>query len=174
MTPFEALYGFKPPMVAEVVLPDCPDLSAQEQLRNRQLATQVIKDNLQKAQARIKHQVDKHRTDRSFSVGDMVYLKLRPYRHTSLSTHGCLKLHSKFYGPFRILEKIGNAAYKLLLPEGCQLHDLFHVSQLKQHIGPSVVPSPELPPLDEKGTIKVAPATILQRRLIQRNNEPIT
>ena len=59
MTPFQALYGYQPPMVAEVVQPDYPDSSAQEQLRNRLVATQIIKDTLQKAQARIKHQADK-------------------------------------------------------------------------------------------------------------------
>lgn len=64
----------------------------------------------------------------------MVYLKLQPYRHTSLSIHKSLKLHSKYYGPFRILERIGKVAYKLLLPEGCQLHPVFHVSQLKKHL----------------------------------------
>jgi transposase InsO family protein len=174
MTPFQALYGFPPPMVAEVILPDCPDITAQEQLRNRQLALQVIKDNLLKAQARIKQQADKHRTEREFTVGDMVYLKIQPYRHTSLSTHKSLKLHSKFYGPFRVLARIGKAAYKLLLPTGCTLHDVFHVSQLKKHIGPQVVPSTELPLIDAKGTIKVAPDTILDRRMIPRNNEPVT
>jgi ribosomal protein L21E len=174
MTPFQALYGFPPPMVAEVILPDCPDITAQEQLRNRKLALQVIKDNLLKAQARIKQQADKHRTEREFTVGDMVYLKIQPYRHTSLSTHKSLKLHSKFYGPFRVLARIGKTAYKLLLPPGCTLHDVFHVSQLKKHIGPQVVPSTELPLIDAKGTIKVAPDTILDRRMIPRNNEPVT
>lgn len=128
MTPFQALYGFPPPLIVEDIMPDIPDISTQEQLLNRQLANQVIKDNLSKAQARIKNQADKHRLDQHFSVGDMVYLKLQPYRHTSLSTHRCLKLHSKYYGPFRVLEKIGKAAYRLLLPEGCQLHNVFHVS----------------------------------------------
>jgi hypothetical protein len=61
----------------------------------------------------------------------MVYLKIQPYSHTSLSTHRSLKLHSKYYGPFRVLERIGKAAYKILLPPHCQLHDVFHVSQLK-------------------------------------------
>jgi hypothetical protein len=68
-----------PPLVAEVVMPDCPDLNPQEQARNKQVATQVIKDNLLKAQARIKQQADRHRSEREFSVGDMVYLKLQPY-----------------------------------------------------------------------------------------------
>jgi hypothetical protein len=103
----------------------------------------------------------------------MVYLKLQPYRHTSLSIHKSLKLHSKYYGPFRILERIGKVAYKLLLPEGCQLHPVFHVSQLKKHLGPHVVPTPDLPLIDAKGNIKVAPVAILDRHMIPRNNEPI-
>ena len=86
-------------------------------------------------------------------MGDMVYLKLQTYRHTSLSDHRSLKLHSKFYGPFRVLERIGKAAYKLLLPDGCKLHNVFHVSQLKKHIGPTVFPGLELHLIDAKGTI---------------------
>jgi hypothetical protein len=104
LTAFQALYGFPPPLVAEVVLPDCPDDGGRNILQNRQLANQLIKDNLVKAQARIKHQVDKHRTERQLEVSDMVYLKVQPYRHSSLSIHKSLKLHSKYYGPFRILE----------------------------------------------------------------------
>ena len=65
ITPFQALYGFHPPMVVEVVLPDCPDDNAREILQNRQLATQLIRDNLIKAQSRIKHQADKNRKERT-------------------------------------------------------------------------------------------------------------
>jgi len=128
---------------------------------------------LLKAQARIKHQADKHRVERQLEVGDMVYLKIQPYRHSSLSIHRSLKLHSKYYGPFRVLEKVGKVAYKLLLPDHCHLHPVFHVSQLKKHIGPKVVPTQDLPLVDEHGNIKVAPHQILQRRMIPRNNEPV-
>lgn len=48
---------------------------------------------------------------------------------------------------------------------------MFHVSQLKKHLGSHAVPNRELPLIDEKGTIKVASAAILQRRMIPRNNE---
>lgn len=63
--------------------------------------------------------------------------------------------------------------YKILLPEGCQLHNVFHVSQVEKHMGPKAVPSTDLPLLDDKGNIKVAPVAVLQRRVISRNNEPV-
>jgi hypothetical protein len=71
------------------------------------------------------------------------------------------------------LAKVGETAYKLLLPEGCKLHPTFHVSQLKKHIGNKVVPSPDLPLVDDAGNVKVFLETILQRRAIPRNNEPV-
>ena len=64
-------------------------------------------------------------------------------------------------------------AYKLLLPEGSTLHPVFHVIQLKKHIGPRTVPTPDLPLIDANGNIKVAPEVVLERRLIPRNNEPV-
>ena len=107
-------------------MPDCPDEGARNILQNRKLANQMITDSLLKAQtARIKHQADKHRSERTLIVGDMTYLKIQPYTHSSLSIHRSLKLHSKYYGPFRVIERIGKVAYKLLLPETCHLHRIF-------------------------------------------------
>lgn len=103
----------------------------------------------------------------------MVCLKIQPYLQTSLSLHSSLKLHSKYYGPFRILERIGKVAYKLLLPDGCLLHPVCHISQLKKHIGPQIVPSAVFPLIDDKGNIKVAPKKIAERRVIPRNNQPV-
>jgi hypothetical protein len=121
----------------------------------------------------MKKYADKHRKERTFEIGDMVYLKIQPYRHTSLSIHRSLKLHSKFYGPYQVLAKVGETAYRLLLPEGCNLHPTFHVSQLRKHIGSKVIPSPDLPLVDEAGNAKVFPETILEQRAIPRNNEPV-
>ncbi|WVZ83700.1 LOW QUALITY PROTEIN: hypothetical protein U9M48_030821 [Paspalum notatum var. saurae] len=171
LTPFQAQYGFPPPMVSEDICTDCPNLTVQEQLRNRQVAQQVIKDNLQKAQNRIKHQADKNRQERQFAVGDMVYLKIQPYRHTSLSSHRSLKLHSKYYGPF----ESWNRLVELLTRSYCLkvAHYMTFFIQLKKHLGPKAVPSADLPLIDSKGTIKVAPAALLDHRLIPRNNEPV-
>ncbi|KAM3366314.1 hypothetical protein ACQJBY_015640 [Aegilops geniculata] len=174
MTPFQALYGFPPPMVAESALPDTICEDNENLLQNRELAVEVIKQNLLKAQARMKFFADRSRKEREFVVGEMVYLKLQPHRHTSLSLHKHIKLHSKFYGPFRVISKIGNHAYKLLLPEDCQLHDTFHFSQLKRHIGPKVVPSSKLPLVGSDGTIRIEPEAILERKLIPRKQGNIS
>lgn len=168
MTPFQALYGFPPPLIAETSLPEFISMDSAELAQNRELVTQLLKENLQKAQSRMKQFADRKRIPREFQVGTMVYLKIQPYRHTSLSIHRHFKLHSKYYGPFRILEKIGKCAYKLLLPDDCKLHPTFHVSQLKQHIGPEVVPHPYLPLVDDQGQIRLEPEAVLERRLIPR------
>jgi transposase InsO family protein len=168
MTPFQALYGFPPPMIVELNLPialDSPDVEQQQQ---QEVTAEIIKDNLVKAQARMEVYADKHGKEREFEVRDMVYLKIQPYRHTTLSIHRYLKLHSKYYGPFRVLARVGATAYTLLLPEHCKLHPTFHVIQLKKHLGNSVVPSPHLPLVNEHGHIQVAPEAVLERKLIPR------
>lgn len=173
MSPYQALHGIKPPLLAELLLPG----SLLEGERNKQEAKaallETIKSHLVKAQARMKYFADQHRQERTLEVGDMVYLKMQPYRHNSLGLHSSLKLHSRYYGPFRVLERIGSVAYKLLLPVTSQIHHVFHVSQLKKHLGSRAVPEQGLPLIDAEGRILSTPLAVLDRRLIPRNNEPV-
>jgi hypothetical protein len=61
----------------------------------------------------------------------------------------------------------------LLLPENYAIHLVFHINQLKKHIGPKVIPQPNLPLTDSDGNIKMFPEKLLDRRKIPRNNEPV-
>lgn len=46
---------------------------------------QVLKENLVKAQQRMKYFADLKRTDRVLAIGDWVYLKLQPYKQQSVA-----------------------------------------------------------------------------------------
>ena len=88
------------------------------------------------------------RIEQSFEVGDLVYLRLQPYRQTSLKQKGAKKLEPRFYGPYKVSRRVGEVAYELELPEGSKIHNVFHVSCLKKAVGQQVTTSSKLPPLE--------------------------
>lgn len=132
-----------------------------------------LKANLHKAQERVKHYTDKSISERQLQVGDMVYLKMQPYRQITFGLRGSLKLRSKFYGPFRVLEKIGPVAYLLQLLEHAAIHPVFHVSRLKKHLESHAVPIRGLPLVGENGKIKTEPVAVLDRRVVPHRNEHV-
>ena len=97
-------------------------------MQNRELMHALVKKHLLRAQARMKRQADKGRSERTFAVGDMVFLKLQPYVQTIVMGCSNNKLPFKFFGPFKILQRIGTVAYKLELPASAAIHNVFHVS----------------------------------------------
>lgn len=108
----------------------------------------------------MKANTDKHRRDTQFSIGDWVYLRLRPYRQKSMAP-SYTKLAKRFYGPYQVIVRIGPVAYKLALPDTSRIHNVFHVSLLKLHQGPSPATEAPLPPLAIDHHLVVSPLTNL-------------
>lgn len=73
--------------------------------------------------------------DVTFEVGDGVFLMAQIYKFKSSASRPNEKLSSRFYGPFEVVKKIGNGAYRLALPTHSNIHLIFHVSRLKRAIG---------------------------------------
>ena len=48
----------------------------------------------------------------------------------------CQKLSPRYCGPFKILKKIGDVAYRIELLEGIKAHPVFHVSKMKRKLHP--------------------------------------
>ena len=77
----------------------------------------MIRDRLKVAQSRQKSYADSKRKETIYEVGDRAYLRVSPRRGTKhFGVKG--KLAPRFVGPYRVLERMGEVAYKLELPEG--------------------------------------------------------
>jgi hypothetical protein len=128
MTPFKALYNYDPLSFVEISFGDSRAPIVQDWVQQSQNILRELKDHLQREQNQQKVQADKHRVDHTFEVGDLVYLRLQPYRQDSIKRSGAEKLQPHFFGPYRINMKIRAIAYELELPQGSRIHNVFHVS----------------------------------------------
>ena len=112
----------------------------------------------------MKQQVDQHRSERSFDVGDYVFLQLQPYKQMSLKqAKKDNKLLPKYYVPYKLLQIISTLAYKLELPTS-RVHLVFHVSCLKKVIVEKLLVQEILPKLDEVGKIILEPEVVMEIR----------
>ncbi|GJY61941.1 putative reverse transcriptase domain-containing protein [Tanacetum coccineum] len=130
--PFEALYGRKcrsPVCWAEV---GEVQLTGPEIVQETTEKIVQIKQRMQAARDRQKSYADLKRKPMDFQVGDKVMLKVSPWKGVvRFGKRG--KLNPRYVGPFKVLEKVGEVAYKLELPqELSRVHNTFHVSNLKK------------------------------------------
>nr|GEY86702.1 putative reverse transcriptase domain-containing protein [Tanacetum cinerariifolium] len=130
--PFEALYGRK-----------CHSSIYWEEVRDAQLTGPEIihettekiiqiKSRIQATPDRQKSYVKLKRKPMDFQVGDRVMLKVSPWKGVvCFGKHG--KLNPRYIGPFKVLSKVGDVAYRLELPQQLsRVHNTFHVSNLKK------------------------------------------
>jgi hypothetical protein len=76
----------------------------EDHIENQQQVLQILKDNLIMAHNHMKQQEDQHCSERSFEVGDWVFLRLQPYKQMSLKhAKKDNKLSPKYYDPYKVL-----------------------------------------------------------------------
>ena len=147
--------------------------SLNERVQELQNQAVVLKEQLSRAQNKMKLSADKHRSDKEYQVGELVLLKLQPYAQSSLVNRPYPKLSFKYFGPYKVTERIGRAAYRLDLPENSQIHPVFHVSQLKPFL-PNYTPVfSVLPKVAELDIQVLLPEAILERRLVKKGGKAV-
>ena len=99
-----------------------------------------------------------------------MFLKLQPYVQSSVVHRANHKLAFKYFGPFLILEKIGEVASRLQLPASSRIHPVFHVSQLKRWVQPHQEVLRSLPSADAHLQF---PVKILQERIRRADNRSV-
>jgi len=132
----------------------------------------LVKFHMRRAQDRMKQLAYKHRYDRKLQIGDLVYVKLHPYRQVSIAFRSNAKLTPKYYGPYPVLDQIGAVAYKVQLSPNSLIHNVFHISQLKKFIGETSI-FVNCPNTDEEISHK-EPEVILDRMTVKRGTKAVT
>lgn len=174
MTPFQALYGYPPPLLLSYIPGTSNNQSVDQTLQGRDKVIKILKENLEEARNRMKIQADRHRTERTFEEGKWVYLRLQPFRQKSLALRRNMKLSPRYFGPFQVEKKIGQVAYRLKLPPSSRIHPTFHVSCLKKKVGNSIQPLATLPPVDSQGEVLPKPEKVIDCRLKKEGNRGVT
>ncbi|GKA78756.1 putative reverse transcriptase domain-containing protein [Tanacetum coccineum] len=130
--PFEALYGRK------CRSPVCWTEVGEAQILGPKLIQETIEkimqiqQRMQAARDRQKSYADLKRKPMEFQIGDKVMLKVSPWKGV-VRFGKRWKLNPRYVGPFKVLVKVGEVAYKLELPEELsRVHNTFHVSNLKK------------------------------------------
>jgi hypothetical protein len=170
-TPYEILYGVVPPIHVPYTPKDSPVEAVNHYLTQQEEMFKEIRSNLLQSQHRMTQQANNKRRERSFSVRDLVYAKLQPYRQKLVHKRVSHKLSAKYYGPYAVIKKIGTVVYELQLPATAAIHPVFHVSQLKKHVGHHAVHS-NLPTPQHRSLLQ--PLQVINRRMIKRGNVAIT
>ncbi|KAL6579139.1 hypothetical protein OROMI_009355 [Orobanche minor] len=126
------------------------------------------------AQSRQKSYADVRRRPFEFEVGDHVLLKVSPTKGVfRFGRKG--KLSPRFIGPFEILERVGELAYRLALPPSLShVHSIFHISQLRKYVPDAshIIDYDEIE-VAEDVTFEERPLKILERREKQLRHKTI-
>jgi hypothetical protein len=173
MTPFELVYGRKPPPLVPssqgTTLVDAVD----SRLVDRDALLDRARHHLLTAHNRMKQRYDHHR-EVTYAVGDWVWLKLQSHRQLSVRQGHYHKLAPKFFGPYLVVSKVGEVAYRLALPTTAKIHDVFHVSMLKPFKGTPPVVAPDLPAdvsYLSSESAQLVPYSILAQRFLQGHRQ---
>ncbi|OIT32285.1 hypothetical protein A4A49_14426 [Nicotiana attenuata] len=132
-----------------------------------------LKVNLTHAQVQMKLYVDAKRREVVFQPGDLVYLHMQPFKLRSLAKKVNQKLSAGYYGPYTVLSKIGEVAYRLGLPPHSLVHPVFYVSWLNRVVKDST-PVQQLPPfLSEELEMQVQPKSVVDCRTLLNGSQEV-
>ena len=135
-TPFFLNYGrhpVTPMMLLSKVEPATGNESVDDFVVRMQTDLIRAKELIAKAQERQVAQANKHRRDKTFVVGDKVYLSA-DFIRVKKADDARDKLSPRAYGPYRIKRVLSPVTYELELPPTVRIHPVVHISALREHL----------------------------------------
>nr|KYP49956.1 Transposon Ty3-G Gag-Pol polyprotein [Cajanus cajan] len=174
MAPFEALYGRR------CRTPLCWYQDGESVVVGPELILQttekvkLIQEKIKTAQSRQKSYADKRRKPLEFAEGEHVFLKVTLTSGVGKALKA-RKLTPRFVGPYQIIQRVGPVAYRLALPPFLSnLHDVFHVSQLRKYVYvPSHVVELDDVQVKENLTFEKLPVVVVDHKLKELRGKSI-
>ncbi|XP_019434813.1 PREDICTED: uncharacterized protein LOC109341363 [Lupinus angustifolius] len=162
MAPYEALYGRKcrTPICWFEIEENL--VLGHDVVQETTEKIKMIRENMRVAQSRQKSYYENRRKSIEFQEGDHVFMRVVPTTGIGRVLKS-RKLTPRVIAPYQILKRIGLVAYQIALPPLLSnLHNVFHVSQLRKYIrDPSHILEPDSIQLKENLTFKTLPMRIV-------------
>jgi hypothetical protein len=127
---------------------------------------QIIIQRIKEAQDRQKSYSNAHHVNRSYEVGDRVFLQAKLHKSSIKFGKGAI-LSPRFMGPFEIVERKGPMAHRLALLDSLRcMHDVFLVSVLRHYVSdPTHVIDMSSLQVSDEGALTAEPICILDLRI---------
>jgi hypothetical protein len=130
ISPFFANKGFEPRMSFDITASEFQIASQEHKdiVQSMKDIWEFLQDQIALSQTRMEHFANQNRKPAPrYKIGDQVWLSTRNIRTQRPSK----KLDHKQVGPYKILERIGQVAYRLELPPSMKIHPVFHSNLLR-------------------------------------------
>jgi hypothetical protein len=163
-TPFNVVYGREPLALLKYGAGVSSVATVDAQLRDRDEFLEEIRQRLLLSQDSMREHHNKKWRATEFQVGDWAWLRMQHRTAAGITLLKNSKLSPRYFGPYKVVERIGDAAYRLQLPAKARIHDVFHVALLKKFNGVPPTDKVPLPPI-QHGRVLQIPAKVIRARL---------
>ena len=106
--------------------------AVKETLEWMKTALAKAQTNLERVQCRMANAINCSRSSEQYNIGDEVVFNTKNLRN--YCPHLLAKLRARWVGPFKISRVVSPVAYKVDLPQGWQIHPVFHIDHIKQYV----------------------------------------
>ncbi|XP_074271803.1 uncharacterized protein LOC141595737 [Silene latifolia] len=133
-SPFEIVYGLNPHVPLDLLPMPAGELvhkDAESKLKAMLKLHQQVHDRIVEVNAAYQRKSNKHKSPRIFKEGDLVWVNLRKERFPSKRKN---KLMPRADGPFKVIARVNDNAYKIELPGEYGVHATFNVGDLSPYL----------------------------------------
>jgi hypothetical protein len=137
-----------------------------KEIQEMEYQMKTIRQRIKEVQDRQKSYIDAHRVDRSYEFGDHVFLQVKLHKSLIKFVKGA-KLSPRFVGHFEFVERKGNVAYRIALPDSLRcMHDVFHIYFFRHYVSdPTHVIDMSSLQVSDEGALTTEPICILDHHI---------